>query len=228
MNTVGIVGCGWLGSPLSRELQKEYDVECFARDKTWNDSSFWQRDTLIIAINTKDDYLNTLKKIASLAKDTCHMILMSSISVYREFEHEVDENAKMANSSLIKEAEELMLEAKENVVVLRLGGLMGDDRVSGRWKVAKDFSDGYVNYIHRDDVIEIVKQIIKKGIKSGVYNLVAPGHPLRSEIHARNAERFGFEQGSFSGMSSRIVHSDKIIKELDYEFIYPDPLYFWG
>lgn len=228
MRSIGIVGCGWLGKPLSKELAKSRDTTCFVRGETWSNPSFWQRDTLIIAINTKDDYINTLEKIASLTKATCNIILMSSISVYREFEHEVDENAKITKASLIKEAEELMLEAKENVVVLRLGGLMGDDRVSGRWKIAKDFSDGYVNYIHRDDVIEIVKQIINKGIKSGVYNLVAPGHPLRSEIHARNAERFGFEQGNFSGMSGRIVHSDKIIKELDYTFLYPDPLYFWG
>lgn len=228
MKKVAIVGCGWLGKPLSHELAKSLHVECFSRENTTDDSAFWQSDTVIIAINTKDNYLKTLQKIVKLTKPTCNIILMSSISVYREFDCDVDESAVITKTALQKEAEDLVTGAKENVVVLRLGGLMGDDRISGRWKSAKDFSDGYVNYIHKEDVINIIKKMIEKGITKGVYNLVAPTHPLRSEIHKKNSKDFGFTLGNFDGMTKRRVLSKKIIKELDYTFLRPNPLDFWS
>jgi len=225
--SIGIVGCGWLGEPLSQELKKSYDVECFKRESTWQDDSFWQRDIIIIAINTKDNYLETLKKIALLAKPSCSMILMSSTSIYREFDSDVDESSKITKPSLIKDAEDLISDSKERVLILRLGGLMGEDRVAGRWKSANDFSDGYVNYIHRDDVIGIVKKIIDTGLERGIYNLVAPQHPTRKEIHEKNSRKYGSDIGNFRGFTKRRVLSDKLLKEIGYTFLHPDPLGFW-
>lgn len=224
---IGIVGCGWLAKPLSHELSKDLHVECFSRESTKDDSLFWQNDIVIIAINTKDNYLNTLQKIAALTKPTCEIILMSSTSVYREFDSDVDENALITKTSLIKEAEDLLLNSKERVLILRLGGLMGEDRVAGRWKSATDFSDGFVNYIHRDDVINIVKMMIKSGVNQGIYNLVAPVHPTRKEIHKKNSRKFGSEIGNFQGFSNRRVLADKLIKEFEYTFLHPNPLEFW-
>ncbi|DAB27358.1 MAG: hypothetical protein A2513_11200 [Sulfurimonas sp. RIFOXYD12_FULL_33_39] len=228
MKKVSIIGCGWLGKPLFDKLSKTLHVECFSRDNTADDSAFWQSDIIIIAINTKDNYLSTLQKIVTLSKPESKIILMSSTSVYKEFDTDVDESAVITKTSLIKEAEDLVTGAKEQVVVLRLGGLMGDDRISGRWKSAKDFNDGYVNYIHKEDVINIVKSMIEKDITKGVYNLVAPTHPLRSEIHKKNGKDFGFALGNFEGMSKRRVLSDKLIKDLNYTFLYPNPLDFWN
>ena len=225
--SIGVVGCGWLGEPLAIELKKSYDVECFKRESTWQDDSFWQRDLIIIAINTKDNYLDTLQKIALLTKPSCRVILMSSTSIYREFDSDVDENVKIRKPSLIKDAEELLMAAKDRVLVFRLGGLMGEDRVAGRWKSATDFSDGYVNYIHREDVIGIVKKAIKTGVDRGIYNLVAPQHPTRKEIHEKNSLKYGSNIGNFSGFTKRRVLSDKVVKELDYTFMHPDPLEFW-
>lgn len=226
--TIGIVGCGWLGKPLAKKLSNTLHVECFSRETTTDDSLFWQSDTLIIAINTKDNYLNTLKKITSLTKSTCNIILMSSISVYREFDREVDEYMDITNQGVQKEAEDLVTKAKENVLVLRLGGLMGDDRISGRWKSVSSFSDGFVNYIHRDDVINIVELMIEKDIKKGIYNLVAPNYPLRSEVHRKNSKDFGFTLGTFEGVTKRKVLSNKLIQELGYKFLHPNPLDFWS
>ena len=153
---------------------------------------------------------------------------MSSISVYREFDEDVDESADIKDPRLQKDAEDLVMRAKENVLILRLGGLMGEDRISGKWKGTSSFSDGFVNYVHKDDVINIVKLMIEKDIKKGIYNLVAPKYPLRSEVHKRNSERLGFKLGNFEGMTKRKVLSDKLIRYLDYTSLYPDPLLFWG
>ncbi|EDZ63468.1 protein containing NAD(P)-binding domain [Sulfurimonas gotlandica GD1] len=226
--SVGIVGCGWLGKPLAETLSDAFNVECFSRETTSDDSSFWHRDTIIVAINTKDNYLATLQKIATLASASSNIILMSSISVYREFDTEVDESAVITQIGRQKEAEELMQKLREKLVILRLGGLMGEDRISGKWKSVSAFTDGEVNYIRRDDVIDITKKILEYDVKNGIFNLVAPLHPLRSEVHKKNSKTFGLELGTFQGKTSRVVSSDAIVKKLNYTFLHPDPLEFWN
>ncbi|NOR58106.1 MAG: hypothetical protein GQ474_06260, partial [Sulfurimonas sp.] len=157
-----------------------------------------------------------------------NIILMSSISVYREFDTEVDESVVITNVGRQKEAEELMQSLRDKLVILRLGGLMGDDRISGKWKSVSTFSDGEVNYIHRDDVINMTKKILEQNIESGIYNLVASQHPLRSEVHKKNAKAFGLELGTFEGRTHRVVSSQMILKKLNYTFLHPDPLEFWN
>jgi hypothetical protein len=227
MPKVSIIGCGWLGLLLSQSLKKSYEVECFSKENTKDNSLFWQVQTLIIAINTKNNYINTLKKIIKLTQLDTNIILMSSTSVYKEFNCEVDEDIKITDIKLQREAELLLQNSKKNTLILRLGGLMGEDRISGKWKNVSTFSDGEVNYIHRDDVISIVKNLIGSDIRNGIYNLVAPFHPLRSQVHKKNANKFNFELGTFKGKTSRVVLSHKIIKNLNYKFIYPNPLEFW-
>ncbi|MFA5461933.1 MAG: hypothetical protein WC274_07640 [Sulfurimonas sp.] len=226
--SIGIVGCGWLGKPLCLELQKSFNVECFSRENTPDNASFWQSDIIIIAIHTKDNYLTTLQKIATLTNPTSDIILMSSTSVYKEFDEDVDESASITKHSLIKEAEELLLGSRERVLILRLGGLMGEDRVAGVWKSVSSFSDGFVNYIHRDDAIAIIDKIIHEGVRSGVYNLVAPMHPSRKEIHQKNAKKQEREVGVFDGFSKRRISSKKVMDELGYTFLHPNPLEFWS
>ena len=224
---ISIIGCGWLGKPLYESLKKDYNIECFSRRDTKDESSFWQADTMIIAINTKDNYLNTLRRIAALTKASANIILMSSTSVYREFDIEVDEDSIITDIKLQREAELVLDELRENVLILRLGGLMGDDRISGKWKSVSVFSDGEVNYIHKMDVINITRKMIELNIQNGIFNLVAPVHPMRSEVHKKNCEKFSFELGKFEGRTNRVVLSEKLIMELDYKFIYPNPLEFW-
>jgi len=224
---IGVIGCGWLGKPLFLSLSEDFEVECFSRETTTDDSAFWKNDSIIIAINTKDNYLQTLEKIAKLSTCKTNIILMSSISVYREFDTEIDERAVITKKALQKEAEELMQSLRDRLVILRLGGLMGYDRVAGRWKKVSTFSDGEVNYIHRDDVVNITKQIIQNDIQGGIFNLVAPQHPLRSEVHKKNAKKFGLTLGVFDGRTNRIVTCKNMQDRLNYEFLYPNPLEFW-
>lgn len=227
MKSVSIMGCGWLGKVLFEKLSKEYGVKCYSREKTTPIDEFYKSDILIIAINTKDNYLDTLKKTISLSESTT-VVLMSSTSVYREFDSEVDESFEIKISSLQKEAEDIVLAGIKNTVILRLGGLMGEDRVAGKWKKISTFEDGYANYVHRDDVVNIVKTLLKNNVKSGIYNVVAPFHPTRQEIHKKNAQKFGLTLGAFSGFSNRKVLSRKLMSDLNYTFIYPNPLDFWG
>ncbi len=135
---IGVVGCGWLGGELALTL----GAECYSRETTTDESPFWQNKTIIIAINTKDNYLKTVQKIASLT--TARIILLSSTSVYREFDGEVDEESIITKPSLQKEVEDALLALHPQSVIIRLGGLMGDDRIAGRWSNASSFEDGFV------------------------------------------------------------------------------------
>jgi nucleoside-diphosphate-sugar epimerase len=239
MSRIGLIGCGWLGKPLAHSLSKEHEVQCFSR-KAQSESgfdyvlnpkagnSFWDNEIFIIAISTRDNYLKTLEEIAHKCAPPASLILMSSTSVYKEFDGQVDETASITQKSTQTQAEALMLTRREKLLILRLGGLMGEDRIAGRWKSVSSFPDGPVNYIHQDDVIAIVQKMIRENIQNGIYNLVAPEHPLRSEVHAKNSEAFGFELRKFEGETDRIVSSAKVITRLDYDFIHPDPLAFWS
>jgi len=238
MAKIGIIGCGWLGKPLAISLTRAHQVECLSRtaqtDTLLNytinptsDSPFWTNEIFIISISTKDNYLETLKGLVNNCPLASSIIMMSSSSVYREFDEEVDESMHITHASLQKQAEGLVLGLREKVLILRLGGLMGDDRISGRWNSTSPFTDGPVNYIHKDDVINIVIKMIDTDVQEGIFNLVAPKHPLRSHIHQKNSHTFGFKLGSFKGKTQRVVSSKKLIQRLDYRFLHPDPLLFW-
>jgi len=210
---IGIIGCGWLGKPLSTHLSHKHQVTCFSREHTLN--TFWDNELFIISISTKENYLKSLQAFLSQIKSNSPIILMSSTSVYKEFDEEVNEETEITTKTLQKEAEELIQNAHKNLLILRLGGLMGKDRIAGRWKSVSSFTDSPVNYI------------IDKRILTGIFNLVAPLHPLRSKVHKKNSQDFGFQLGDFQGITQRIVNADKIIKTLEYNFIHPDPLEFW-
>jgi NAD dependent epimerase/dehydratase family enzyme len=238
MSTIGLIGCGWLGKPLAKSLSREHQVECFTRKAQEENGleyilnpechhPFWEKEIFIIAISTRGDYLSTLEAIAQKCSASASLILMSSTSVYKEFECEVNEETLITQKSTPVQAEELMLALRKKVLILRLGGLMGEDRISGRWKSVSRFTDGPVNYIHQDDAISIVQMMLKKNVNEGIYNLVAPKHPLRSQVYLNNSKTFGFKPGKLEGTSKRIVSSAKLINELEYAFIHPDPLAFW-
>jgi len=223
---IGIIGCGWLGKPLAKHLNKDHHVNCFQRSNISN--SFWENELFIICISTKDNYLQSLQDFLIKIPSSSKIIFTSSTSVYKEFDTQVTEDTAIYKMSLQKEAEELMQKSKNDLLILRLGGLMGKDRVSGKWKSVSAFADTPVNYIHIDDILDIVSGLISQNIYQGIFNLVAPQHPLRSQVHHKNAKDFGFEIGSFTkSINQRTVSSAKIINTLKYSFIHPNPLKFW-
>lgn len=165
------------------------------------------------------------------------VIYISSTSVYPEVEREVTEEEALSAENTpgiaLLQAEEI-LKNKENIqlTILRCGGLMGYDRIPGKYfngrkglKTAKI----PVNFIHRDDVIGIIIQIIQQEKWGEIFNVVAPKHPVRRDVYRANAREFGFQEPEYvlaEPKGFKIVNSDKVIRALNYEFKYPDPLYF--
>lgn len=164
------------------------------------------------------------------------VIFISSTSVYPEsnaimYEDDV-QHCHEAKNKVIGKAEDIL---KSNnaaaLIILRCGGLMGYNRIPGKYFAGKKgllSGKKPVNYIHGDDVIHIIFRLL--ATSSGTYNLVAPRHPLRQEVYNRHAKLFGFVAPEFvmeDEVKYKIVDSNRIIKKLNYNFIYPDPLSFF-
>ncbi len=109
---------------------------------------------------------------------------------------------------------------------------MGYDRMAGKYVAGKKEltnADTPVNFVHRDDVVRIIYEVIRQEKWNELFNVVAPQHPTRREVYLKNVQDFGYEAPTFAPASTdsfKVVKSDKLEKDLGYSFIFPDPLQF--
>lgn len=220
---IAILGCGWVGNALKEKLALAGDeVNCLSRDINMDTLvGFYACDALIIAVPPSDEYLDVIEDAyfsVSLneALDT-QVIFLSSTSFYD-------------GKKIIKEAEELAKIKDPNTVILRLGGLMGYDRIAGKYTAGKTVDDGSTNYVHRDDVVSIIETVIEKRVKNKILNVVAPKQSTKKEIYTQNSKRFGFEETHFSEKISKkkSLSSDILCDVLGYTFIKEDVKEFWN
>lgn len=166
-----------------------------------------------------------------------HIIYVSSTSVYPELnrlmtEEDVQTEAQSAAPALVQ-AEELVqtLAADRTVTVLRCGGLMGYDRIPGKYVAGRTVNSGSVpvNYLHRDDAVGILTALIQQR-PAGVFNAVAPEHPTREAVYRRSCAEFGYALPTFIEPAEpvlyKLISPAKLIQTTGYEFRYPNPLDF--
>ncbi len=214
---VSILGCGWVGKAL--QVSIPYDVHCLSRDIAANkQANLYHCDVLIIAIPPRDNYLEVLEQaLTCIAKNT-QVILLSSISFYD-------------GKALVVEAETLLQSLDEAVTILRLGGLMGYDRIAGKYTAGKVLTaDSRTNYVHRDDVVGIIERIISQDVRGEVFDVVAPLQSTKKTIFTHNAKKFGFEETEFLGGDERgkDLSPTKLCEVLGYVFKKPDVMAFWA
>lgn len=109
--------------------------------------------------------------------------------------------------------------------ILRLGGLMGDDRYLSKYSITNLHEA--VNHVHYMDVCEILKKLIESECKSELFNVVAPLHPSKLEV-VRNQDplKFTMNFDSKTTESQRIISSEKIQNQFNFVFRYPNPALF--
>jgi nucleoside-diphosphate-sugar epimerase len=239
---VSILGCGWLGLALAKKLQAEYDLICSVSSKeslsktkpfktiiqnsnNYNNKEFFDTNTLLIAFPPKNNYLNNLLEVAKNIKKDTQTILISSTSIYKSLDKEY---ITEKDSNLIKEpnimlqAELLIKKLIPNVVILRAGGLMGYNRIAGKYSAGKKLENKYVNYIHQEDLIDVIKLIISKKINTKTYNVVAPLNKTRKEVFSYTSKKYNFTKTTFTNIkpTKNIILSTKLQKELNFKFQY--------
>lgn len=118
-----------------------------------------------------------------------------------------------------------------DLTIVRFGGLLGDERVPGKYFSNKENVPGHtpVNYIHRQDSTRLLQFVIEKDLWNQTLNGVAPIHPFRRDVYEKNATDLGIDPPKSFAPSNegenRVISGNKII-ELGFEFIFPNPLDF--
>jgi len=218
MKTVSILGCGWVGKALKEVLSSQHTVDCLSRDIEANSKAhLYDCDILLIAIPPRGNYLEVLSQTLEQIRSQTQVILLSSISFYD-------------GKPLVVEAEYLVQHLHEETVILRLGGLMGYDRIAGKYTAGKVLtSDSRTNYVHRDDVVGILEAIISQNVSAEVFDVVAPLQSTKKEIFSQNAKKFAFKETEFlpGDEVGKILSPTKLCEMLEYVFEKEDVRNFW-
>jgi len=160
------------------------------------------------------------------------IIYTSSTSVYPELNRELTEDDDVIKNHALIQVEEILKNIPQNVTILRCGGLMGEERIPAKYFAGKIINTGQppVNYVHQDDVIQIITMILEQGFWNETFNVVSPEHPMREDVFLKNCADLGFQKPIFEEsaehISYKIISPQKLISRTGYEFIFSNPLDF--
>lgn len=250
MKKLGIIGCGWLGNHIAERLSNQYEIfattttESKIKDlefkgyhvtlasfpelldpemKEWELAS--NLDAIIISVpfsGLRGSKIPMTEKRENLLRFIGdfkgQLFLTSSTGVYPQEEKEYTEEDQPAENV---ESESFILKKFPKTNILRLAGLMGGQRLLKNYNISN--LDQLVNQIHYADICTVVEKMLENHSESKVYNVVAPIHPNKEEvINAQKDLPYDSERTTVG----RTISPEKLIRELNFEFQYPDPRYF--
>lgn len=152
------------------------------------------------------------------------VIFISSTSVYPLNNNIVTEQTPVKDTPLAKIEQLFLANQTFSTTILRFGGLYGYDRKPGHFfktnKLIKQ-PEGFINFIHRDDCINILKQLIEKGVTQNVFNACSDSHPSRREFYTHAFKKVGRQTPIFdedTKLEYKIINSEKLKRFLNYTF----------
>lgn len=263
---IAIIGLGWVGQPLAKQLTseghqvigttREEEKRQALRNKNLDaqllllsgDTTDFSKlvlnkfDAMVIAITPgfkvgATDYSANVEALVAHAStnNINQIILLSSTGVYTGKLGTVNEQSSLKfdidKVSQLQQAEQAVLNYSGCHQVLRLAGLVGPNRLPGKFLAGKTHvSDPHtpINLIHQQDVVNIICRFISQPELSGVYNCVSPTISTRSEFYTQAAIASGLEPPTFVDIEEtakeRNVCTQKLDTTLNYRFEYPDLL----
>lgn len=173
-----------------------------------------------------------------------HLLFVSSTGVYPALGREVTEDdapddwrsagLKRATARAVLAAEHLLRERNAedgfDLTIVRAAGLYGPDRNPGRFLAGKEgLEEGGrpVNFVHRDDVIGVLRAVLAQDAFGEVFNACADRHPARRAFFREKARALGLASPTFADDEKgafKIVSNEKVKRRLGYRFRHPDPL----
>ena len=209
-------------------------------------AAFFQADILILNIppgrKQKDvvqHHLQQIEKVVELLrKGTVQkVVFVSSTGVYGDENKEVTEltnpqPTRGSTEALVLAEKFLQSQSHFQTTILRMGGLVGENRKAGGFMAGKknvDNGDAPINMVHRDDCIGVIKEVLRQEKWGEIFNVCADAHPTRKEFYQAQARQLGVEPPTFTNneeISYKIVSNEKVKTILKYDFIHPDPMKF--
>ena len=252
-----IIGMGWLGKEIAHQAQtqgwnvggsmrrpdlhpiQENNVRVFRFDANHElaENHLPEADCWLIALPPSSAVIITYYKLiealchAAIQKQVKQICFTSSTSVYDEKSGNYDEQSatsESARAQILLDAEQLVLQSQRNPLIVRLGGLIGADRNPSLFaKNSHLFGNEPVNMIHQKDAAAAILHLIKAQ-QIGIFNAVAPEHPLRSDFYTASFSQNGQEAPHLvHGIHpvKRTIDSRKLT-ETGFIFEYPNPCNF--
>ena len=158
------------------------------------------------------------------------VLFISSTSVYSDKNKIITEQTKPnpeteSGKQLLESETILQSNTNFKTTVIRFGGLIGEDRhpihfLTGRKNIENP--EAPINLIHQEDCIGIIEAIVKQECWNETFNAVAPYHPTRKDYYSKKAQQLNILAPKFEvekNTSGKIIRSDKLITELNYNFI---------
>ncbi len=171
-----------------------------------------------------------LERLATKSK--CNLLFISTTSVYGEPTGTVTERTVPVPQTESGKAHLTIEKAVqqyfgERATILRLSGLIGEDRHPAKFLAGRQLADGDqpVNLIHREDVIAAIKNILDLGVWGEMLHLSAQDNPARASYYCWSAGKLGLEKPVFEpgGQDAKVIDATSTLEKLGLVLKYPSP-----
>ena len=241
---IAIIGCGWLGKRLAKHLsgrnhyviatttspekvaqlkEAAHEVHVLDFSKEFDAGFLQDADIAIFSMSiSRDLWHKGFQKFNVTFKKK---LFFSSTGIYPQLNGIFTEEHRENLRGDLLASEQLVKTKYPETIILRLGGLMGDERSLKNFYADRQppEPEKKVNYIHYGDISAMVELLLTADNQNKLYNIVAPEHPTVLEVLNGDKEA---GKSSSNEDGDRIISSDLFIKEFNYKFIHPNPKYF--
>ena len=220
VDSISILGCGWLGERIGASfLKKGWKVNASSRNKQrleeLNQLGFrgYQIDiedlnkvaidffdaTILIIATTNKNIIAHQNLVKLLKKSSLKMVLfVSSTSVYEKSNERITVDSPLTTSPLVEIEKEYIPFNKS--IILRCGGLIGDNRKAGKFfkkGATIKHPNAPINIIHFDEIIESIQSILNSEEKCKIYNLIQESLLTRYDYYNKAYKALHRESGLF-------------------------------
>ncbi|NQZ76102.1 MAG: hypothetical protein HRT61_08330 [Ekhidna sp.] len=245
--TIGIIGCGWLGKKLLLQIGEDQKIFLTtSNEETTKELSKVGYSSTAIHFSDSEaniakpwKHLSNLDSIVMLiplslrrsSKEALTFKIQNIVAFMGDFKGQLvlasSTGVYPSDPKLYKEedlspetilTESLIKERFPQTNILRFAGLMGGDRLLSKYKVTK--TDDPVNHIHYRDASSAIQRVIEEQISGETYNIVAPMYPSKKEVIESQEDGI---LTPYKEATGRKIASAKLIAELDFKFKFPDP-----
>ena len=243
---IAVIGCGWLGFPLALRLKelghivhgsstRETQVELlenngilgFLYDDLEHSNIPERVKKAAVAIvnfppSRSKDYAAQVKHLIAQFSANTKVIFTSSTGVYQDVEGICNETAPCILDHPVYLAEEVVRKSDRTATILRLAGLISEDRNPVKYLSGKLNADGQkvVNLVHREDVISALIMILENDAWGETFNVCYPEHPTREAYYCKQAALAQLQAPTFSFSigKGKEIDPSKLVRTLGFAY----------